>query len=637
MSDSPSTLPPRPSLEQLRKQAKDRLDTMPGAKLADAQFALARDYGFDSWPKLVHHVEALASPEVQQQEQIARDMVAVRRSGDEDAARRLNDLFHSALTVDQIRDFLRDRLFHLPGGAERIARFDLNDARLLVARLYAFEDWGALVSASTGAARADPLGISSTPPFHKIDEARGIISPRQPMSARDWDVLIGVIMDRGLTGVEANNMMDDAALAKLASVAPHLTILKLHGSDRLTDDGLRHLAAFRDLEEVELGGWKNPMTDVGFAGLRGLPRLRIVKGVWSRRITDAGVANTLASCGALEDVNLMGAEAVGDGAIAALSGNTHLQRLFTGDAVTDAGLQRLHDIPRFKRWHDGEPRYSLMEFEAGPTYFGARGTFTTAGVRALQGLDGLFALKLDWQKDAVQSSALGLLSSLANLGFLGIDGDRCDDEAMRQIGRLPHLRMLLAQEPVAGDDGFAGLSRSATLEYLWGRECPKLTGRGFSAMAEMPSLKGLGVSCKYVDDQALATLPRFPSLRALMPMDVQDDGFRHVGRCERLEELWCMYCSDTGDRATEHISGLRLKTYYAGGTKMTDRSLDMLSRMTLLERILLHYCRRVTDAGLRMLTGLPHLRELSVEGCPNVTRMGLAGFPARVRVSYASV
>lgn len=55
-------LPDRPSLEQLRKQAKEHLDTLrvadPSAKLADAQHALAREYGFDSWPALVHHIES---------------------------------------------------------------------------------------------------------------------------------------------------------------------------------------------------------------------------------------------------------------------------------------------------------------------------------------------------------------------------------------------------------------------------------------------------------------------------------------------------------------------------------------------------------------------------------------------------
>jgi ankyrin repeat protein len=56
-------LPARPSLEQLRKQAKEHLDTLragqPSATLSLAQHALAREYGFDSWPALVHHVESL--------------------------------------------------------------------------------------------------------------------------------------------------------------------------------------------------------------------------------------------------------------------------------------------------------------------------------------------------------------------------------------------------------------------------------------------------------------------------------------------------------------------------------------------------------------------------------------------------
>ena len=56
-------LPPRPSLEQLRKQAKEHLDTLraadSGATLSAAQHALAREYGFESWPQLVHHVESL--------------------------------------------------------------------------------------------------------------------------------------------------------------------------------------------------------------------------------------------------------------------------------------------------------------------------------------------------------------------------------------------------------------------------------------------------------------------------------------------------------------------------------------------------------------------------------------------------
>ena len=73
------SLPERPSLEQLRNQAKDLLRDAragdasalariaatgriaPGARitLAAAQLAIAREYGFPSWPKLIRHVETV--------------------------------------------------------------------------------------------------------------------------------------------------------------------------------------------------------------------------------------------------------------------------------------------------------------------------------------------------------------------------------------------------------------------------------------------------------------------------------------------------------------------------------------------------------------------------------------------------
>jgi ankyrin repeat protein len=50
-------LPERPSLEHLRKQAKARRRER-GIALSQAQHELAREYGFASWPKLVHQVQA---------------------------------------------------------------------------------------------------------------------------------------------------------------------------------------------------------------------------------------------------------------------------------------------------------------------------------------------------------------------------------------------------------------------------------------------------------------------------------------------------------------------------------------------------------------------------------------------------
>ena len=83
MSDSPQRLPERPSIEQLHKQAKELLrahrngdaaalrrfgaarpDKAEAPSLADAQFVLAREYGFESWAKLKHHVEELQPTDV---------------------------------------------------------------------------------------------------------------------------------------------------------------------------------------------------------------------------------------------------------------------------------------------------------------------------------------------------------------------------------------------------------------------------------------------------------------------------------------------------------------------------------------------------------------------------------------------
>ena len=59
MSSSARPLPPNPDLRHLKDQARDLLRAGQATHLAEAQFRIARGYGFDSWPKLKAHVEAL--------------------------------------------------------------------------------------------------------------------------------------------------------------------------------------------------------------------------------------------------------------------------------------------------------------------------------------------------------------------------------------------------------------------------------------------------------------------------------------------------------------------------------------------------------------------------------------------------
>lgn len=61
-TDSPETpraLPDRPHVRHLKDQAKDLLKSGAAASIADAQFTIARRYGFSSWPQLKAHVDSL--------------------------------------------------------------------------------------------------------------------------------------------------------------------------------------------------------------------------------------------------------------------------------------------------------------------------------------------------------------------------------------------------------------------------------------------------------------------------------------------------------------------------------------------------------------------------------------------------
>jgi ankyrin repeat protein len=82
----PSSLPDAPNLDWLRKQAKRRLEELRSthreAKLSDAQFDIARQYGFPSWRALKAHIDSLT---------IEGQLFDAARHGDADRLARLLD------------------------------------------------------------------------------------------------------------------------------------------------------------------------------------------------------------------------------------------------------------------------------------------------------------------------------------------------------------------------------------------------------------------------------------------------------------------------------------------------------------------------------------------------------------------
>lgn len=637
----PRQFSPRTTLDSLKKEARQWLKALragdadartrlgralpepPDAPtLRDVQHALAREHGAAGWTALKDRLAA--DGPMRRYDAIVDALVTAYREDDERARRIVWEYFGHSRAWDALRRYIR-----LDLGRPETARhpedaeITVDEARSLVARAQGFESWSALQAFVAAVPPGKTLAIKPAGAF--TVDADGTQQP--VIRTRDWDELFAHVRDRSIPGLHANGQMTDGLLERVARL-DQLEALVLGGSRAVTDAGIRHAARLTRLRHLDLSG--TAISDRALDVLRALPALESITLAWTA-ITDAG-AGHLAACRALRRVDLGGTQ-TGDGAIRAMAGMPQLHTFRSGNAVTDAGLPFLHDIPVFKTWHGGAQEMALTSPSAGPNHVSLRGTFTNEGMASLVGLDGLFALDLDNDQLRVTGEGLAPLVGLPHLAWLGFDAK---DESMPYIAALPHLRFLMCQDTTAGDEGFVALGRSRSLEHLWGRRCYNLRRRGFAALAGIPTLRALSVSCRNVDDEGLAALPRFPSLVELMPMDVPDAGYVHIGRCAKLESLVLMYCRDSTDAATEHITPLaNLRKYFASYNRITDRTPQLLSGMPSLEEITLDTCLGVTNEGIAALARLPRLRVLSVSGMPRVTADVVSTFGPNVRVRHA--
>jgi hypothetical protein len=633
--------PRRRSPESLRKEAKRWLaalrDGAPEARarleralpdapaaptLRDVQLALAREHGVPGWAPLVAAAEADAQAGARAlayYEAAADALLDAYRTGAPEAMERLYRFAGHRREWGAMRRYVQLDLGRRPATPDADVPITLEDARYLVAVGHAFASWDDLAAHARLTTAHVPVAAR---PVRLVAPGAGD-GARPIVRSREWDVVLDALAAQPTGRLVAEGQVTDALLARVARIAG-VSALDLSGSKALGDEGMRHLAGLPALTHLDLSG--TAVTDAGLAVLRQLPALESIS-LAGTGVSDAGAAQ-LAHCRRLRSVDLSWTR-TGDGALRALAGMDALHELRTGALVTEAGIALLHELPVFARWQGGEARMSLTSYDASPNRLLLRGTFGDAGMARLRGLDGLFALNVDDAALALSAEAMRPIVELPNLGHLAVDAK---DDWMPLIAAMPRLRFLGAQDTAAGDDGFAALSASRSIEYIWGRRCHNLRRRGFRALAQMPALRGLSVSCLNVDDEGVAALPSFPALRELMPMDVPDAGYRHVGACERLESLVLMYCRETTDAATERIVGLPRLTYYFNSyTTITDRTPALLAGMDSLERVTFDGCHALTDAGVAALARLPRLRELRVSGRGVTQEVGRA-FPPGVDV-----
>jgi hypothetical protein len=518
-----------------------------------------------------------------------------------------------------MRSYVQLDLGRRPAEPGADVEITLDDARFLIAKEHGFADWNALlahvVQSGVAATLTAPVRVASS-----MEEQASTL-----ISSRDWSTVLRTLAAHDDSALHAHGQITDDMLTSVAAIA-QVTALQLSNCQSLTNAGIQQLARMPQLRHLDLS--QTAVTDDGLRVLRELPALESLA-LTMTRVTDAGVQH-LRDCHALRRVNLMWTN-TGNAAIAALAGKLSLTHFQSGNLVTNDGLALLHALPAFREWNGAQPTFGILRPDNSPNMLALRGSFTDTGMEHLRGLDGLFGLNLDDSALQLTSRAMIPLATLPRLGRLAVDAK---DDWMPIIASMPALRFLSAQDTVAGDDGFSALSASQSLEYIWGRRCHNLRTRGFRALRNLPQLRGLSVSCLNVADDGIALLPEFPALRELMPMDIPDAGYRHIGRCTQLESLQLMYCRDTTDAATEHLTALRnLTRYFNSYTAITDRTPMLLSGMESLEEVTFDACHNLTDAGIGALARLPRLTTLRVAGNALTANVS-AAFPAHVSVYH---
>ena len=145
-------------------------------------------------------------------EAVATDMLEAYRSGEPSALQRVQDFFKVTFTWPEMRSRLPQQLGQAAG-----AEMSLDDTRTIVAHLRGFARWGDLAASVLGPrSRAKTWNV----PLYRFDDRRNLLHVRHSLEVKEWDEIIAVMADRGITGLDAGGQMTDAVLGRIAELAP---------------------------------------------------------------------------------------------------------------------------------------------------------------------------------------------------------------------------------------------------------------------------------------------------------------------------------------------------------------------------------------------------------------------------------
>ncbi|MBX3475188.1 MAG: hypothetical protein KF754_12455 [Planctomycetes bacterium] len=129
------------------------------------------------------------------------------------------------------------------------------------------------------------------------------------------------------------------------------------------------------------------------------------------------------------------------------------------------------------------------------------------------------------------------------------------------------------------------------------------------------------LSAPTITNAGLSRLAKKVSIRELdlnENKNITDEGLRHVASIRGLEELGVSH-TGIGDKGVEHLANCSLTYFSAWYCNLGDRALKVLSGMPRMKQLQLKGCAGITDSGIAHLSKLQHLWMLNISECTRVT------------------
>jgi WD40 repeat protein len=369
---------------------------------------------------------------------------------------------------------------------------------------------------------------------------------------------------------------------------------------KITDDGLMHLAAIPQLEELTINA--QDVTDAGMRHLARSKSLRKLSLFRTEKVTDEGI-KALAALPRLRSLFLYLAKVKGPVFEAFVDSKT-LQSI-TLNFVNGLTDEILKDLGKLENLNDLKIGFQIYQKK-----------LTTAGIKAI--VDRHMPAKFEFPVELIDDD---LLVSLVSKGWLygpvppGIEdrkpatpadvtsidlgSSKVTDKGVKSLLGFTNVKSLSLQETGVTDETLKSLATFKKLESMYLAKT-KVSAAGLDAISAAP-IRHLGLQQCVLTEDAFTVLGKMSSLEALWldNSKMNGDWLEHIAALPKLKDLHLSH-TDFNDVAAEHVTKLNsLEELIAQSTQLNDKGFAEILKMPKLRRLWLDETRVSKEAYLK--------------------------------------